>query len=740
MLFSMIFVVGFSFIYLIGQDNVFYQQAAKNAGASLTQQGSEHLTVYGFSSSGNLGFDVNNTGITASIISFWIFNGTTGALLQYKNATTLSSVLPYYLPQGASWSYSSTGYVITGSNQRFIIKVLTARGTTAVGTYPSDLITSSAVNSLVAGGFGSLEMTFSSFTWYDYTSGPVGQTSQSITWQNGCSMQYSGCTTNFDNLCANGRVCALTIDGTTYNNCNSVQICKVTLTTSEANDVIILTSYETSSSIHISSISDSAGLTWLDRKTLANSGQGGTTEEWYAIAANPLSSDTITVTYSSSSTTAGITAFGIAGANTASPFDSNLASPVTNTGSSSSPSVSITTHNSPDIIIGVVSCLGTTGSHGNNPSITVGSGFAQAAGESSPNCANDEAIPEYEIVSSTQNGLSVPFSLSSSTSWSIIGDAIVASVSSSSWIVDVAHPHPGSLTPEGFTANCYVNANNYYVCTYDQVPMVLSVNITNDDPSLGTIVLDSETNMWVTETCDFGSTEGNCPNGNPVYVFYAINVNPTTGAISSLNQGSFSQIVIPYGTTKTLYYGGEFDLSLNSFNDVALASYNSQGQQLSYYGQFAVFLLFAGTKITQTSIQSYGQNIPFESTSAADNLGWYSETPTTCTAGQQSNFQLKINDSAFANVNYGINKIVLNASDFNSISVGTPPSGWTDSVSNGFITWNAGTPIGINTALTFPWSGTPPAGDTGQQLILPLVIYWNGGTVTVQSQAEVCND
>ncbi len=740
MLFSMIFVVGFSFIYLIGQDNVFYQQAAKNAGAQVTQQGSEHLLVYGFSSSGNLGFNVNNTGITASVISFWIFNGTSGALLQYKNTTTLSSVLPYYLTQGNSWTYSNTGYVITGSNERFIIKVLTARGNTFVGTYPSDLITSSAVNSLVAGGFGSLEMTFSSFTWYDYTSGPSGQTSQTVNYQDGCSLGYAGCTTNFDNLCANGKVCALTTDGTNYNNCNSVQTCQISLTTSETNDVIILTSYETSSSIHITGISDGAGLTWHDRKTLSNSGQGGTTEEWYAIAVNPLSSDTITVTYSSSSTTAGLTVFGIAGANIASPFDSNLASPVTNTGSSSSPSVSITTKNAPDIIIGIASCLGTTGHGGNNPTITVGTGFTQAAGASATQCASDYAIPEYEIVSSTQSGLSVPFSLSSSQSWSIISDAIVAAVSSSSWVIDLAHPHPGSLTPEGFQTGCYVNVNNYYICTYNEVPMAFSVNITNDDPSLGTIVLNSESNLWVSEVCDFGSTEGNCPNGNPVYVFYSVNVNPATGAISSVNQGSFSQIVIPYGATKTLYYASEFDLSLNSFNYVALSSYNTAGQQLSYYGQFSVFLLFAGTKITQTSIQSYGQNIPFESTSAADNLGYYLETPTTCTAGTQSSFSLTINDSAFADSDYGINKIVLNASDFNSISVGTPPSGWTDSVSNGFITWTAGTQIGINTALTFPWKGTPPAGDTGQQLVLPLVLYWSGGTVTVQSQATVCND
>ena len=739
----MIFVIGFSFIYLVSQDNLFYQQAAKNNNSALSEEGSEHLTVYGFSSSGNLGFNVNNTGITASIISFWIFNGTSGSLLEYMNATytcvsgsctKTSGVLPYAIAQGSSWTYSNTGFVIASSSERFILKILTQRGTAAIGTYPSDLLTSSAVNSLVAGGFGSLQMSFSSFNWYDYDSGPAAQSSESISYSDGCS--YNQCTTYFDNVCANGKLCGLGIDGSSYNGCTHAQTCQVTLTTANPNDVIILTGYETSSSIHISSISDGDGLTWHTRKQLSNSGQGGETEEWYAIASTALSSDTITVTYSSSSTTGGITAFGISGANTNSPFDPNLASPVTNTGSSSTPSVSLTTTNANDLIIGIVSCYKSSGFS----TITVGSAFTQAAGPANPQCSSEYGVPEYETVSSTQSGLAVGFSLSSTASWSMIGDAVEAAVSSSSWVVDLANPHQGSLTPEGFTAGCYVTSGEDQICTYDEVPMVFSVNITNDDPSLGTIVLNSETNIWITETCDFGSTEGNCPAGNPVFIFYGINVNPTTGAISSTTQGSYSQIVIPYGATKTLYYGAEFDLSLNNFNYVALSSYNANGQQLSYYGEFAVFLLFSGTKITQQSIEAYGQNIPFESTSAADNLGSYSETPMTCTAGQQSDFELTVDDSPFSNTNYGVNKIVLNASAFNSITAPSPPSGWSSSISNGFITWTAGTQITPGGSLTFPWDGTPPSSASGQRLILPLAMYWSGGTVVQQSQAEVCND
>jgi hypothetical protein len=534
--FAMILVIGVSFFYLIGQDNLFYQQSAKDNSAQITSQESEHLTVYGFSTAGELGLDVNNTGITASIISYWIYNGTSGALLpnEYKNATTITSApsycgcLPHYIAAGSSWNYSNTGVVISSSSQRFIIKVLTARGSTAVGTYPSALLTSSSVDALVAGGFGSLQMSFTSFNWYDYTSGPPSQSSQDVVWSNSQNCNYNTCTTYFDNLCANGAACS-----------------------------------------------------------------GG------------------------------------------------------------------------------------------------------------------------------------------------------------SYVVDLAHPHPGSLSPEGYISSCQTGSgshgsNSYENCYYNEVPMVFSVSITNDDPNLGTIVLDSETNIWITESCDFGTTESPCANGNPVFVFYAINVNPTTGAItdSTTGSGSFSQIVIPYGATKTLYYGAASDLSLAPLNYVALSAFNTQGQQLSYYGQFSVFMLFSGTKITQQSIQTYGQNIPFESTNAADNLGYYSETPTTCTAGTQSTFSLSINDSVFSNNQYGINEIVLNASAF-TVGTVTPPSHWTDSVSSGFITYTASSNSYLITngaQLTFTWKGTPPSSASGEQLILPLEIYWNGGTVTVQSQAEVCND
>jgi hypothetical protein len=516
----MIFTIGFGFIYLIGQDNLFYQQAAKSNNAQQSQQGLEHLQVYGYAAGNNLGFYVNNSGIAVSIISYWILSQTNNALLQYQNM----SKTPQYLSPSASWTVSSTGVALSNSSSKYIIKVLTARGTSAIGTYPSNQLTDAAVNSLVAGGFGSLQMTFSSFTWYDYSSGPVNQVQLT---QNGgycgygnqCgSCQYDTCNYYFTNLCAKGQQC-----------------------------------------------------------------NGG------------------------------------------------------------------------------------------------------------------------------------------------------------SWAVDLAHPFQGSRMPEGYESSCQVSGrySQTQTCYFDEVPVVFSVNITNDDPGLADIVLNSESNLWVVETCDSGIAEGNCVSvGNPVFVFYLMNVNPTTGAISSVNQGTFSEIQIPYGTTKTLYYGSLYDLSLNSYNYVALTSATNSNPY--YYGQFAVFLLFAGTKIAQSGLQVYGQNIPFESTTVGDNLGWYSQTPLSTSSGAVTSFTLQVNNSAFSYTGATINQVVVNASAFSSVSVTSSPSGWSHSVSSGIITWTSTGGIGPNSYGNFGWKGTAPTVSGTVQELIPIYIYWSSGVVTELQAAAVC--
>jgi hypothetical protein len=534
-MFAMLFTIGFYYFYFISQDNNFYQQAQQNSDALQSQQYNEHLVVYGITSNGNLGFTVNNTGIATQISAFWIFNGTTPVLLQYKNSTTLPNVLPQPIGQGGSWSYTNTSLLVSSSTQRYTIKVLTMRGTQAIGTYPSNIVSSQGESTVEASSIGSLIMTFSTFNWYDYSSGPSG----SYTGSPPSSCSYNGgCNQYFDNLCSNGKLC-----------------------------------------------------------------------------------------------------------------------------------------------------------------------------------------------------------------------------SGSSYVVDLNHPHSGSLMPEGYNlcttssqtqgGGSHQNTVTTQNCNYWQVPMVVSMTVTNEDPNLGNIILNSESNLWITETCDFGTTEGVCPNGNPVFVFYLVNVNPATGAVSSTSQGSFAQVIIPYGTSKTIYFGSSYDLSQNSFGPVALTTYSSTGEQnVNYYGEFATFLLFSGTKVTATTVTPYGQNIPFESLIASDNLAYFSETPMTCKAGTQSTFSLTLNNSNFSPPDQstygddGINELVVNATAFTLGTLPSAPSGWTgtlNSPNTGYITWSGGL-IKNGTSVTFSWKGTPLAGDLGTQIIIPMTIYWASGSFTTLSVAEVCND
>ena len=103
----------------------------------------------------------------------------------------------------------------------------------------------------------------------------------------------------------------------------------VTLTTSNANDVIIL--YIAQSGATVNSVSDAAGLTWHQR-AVAGSGSN-TIYEYYAIASNALSADAITVEFSNRPALVDLNAFGISGANTSSPFDTSvLTTPASSTG------------------------------------------------------------------------------------------------------------------------------------------------------------------------------------------------------------------------------------------------------------------------------------------------------------------------------------------------------------------------------------------------------------------------
>lgn len=204
---------------------------------------------------------------------------------------------------------------------------------------------------------------------------------------------------------------AMTIDGSATNSPASTSTPTVTLSTTLTNDVIILfAKHNSGTSANITSVSDTAGLTWTKRKQGLWNGTNADQELWYAVSSSALTSDVITATFGAS-VGARLTAFGINGANTGTPFDSNVSLPGSTTSATSPTAVSINTTNANDMIITQYVCGGCTLT--SRPS-----GFTQVIATGS---VTDVA---YEVVSSAQTGLSVSYSVTTPNPNAMIVDAV----------------------------------------------------------------------------------------------------------------------------------------------------------------------------------------------------------------------------------------------------------------------------------------------------------------------------
>ena len=144
------------------------------------------------------------------------------------------------------------------------------------------------------------------------------------------------------------------------------------------------------------------------------------TEEWYAYTTLPLTSDSITVNIAASTKKFAINVFGVSGANVFSPFDPNSAVPATASGSSTTPSVSVSTSNANDMILGLFMQNG-------GSTTTPGSGFSTITSAKSTGTLT-MMYSEDEVVTSAQSGLSVKATYATSNAWMVIGDALEKAV------------------------------------------------------------------------------------------------------------------------------------------------------------------------------------------------------------------------------------------------------------------------------------------------------------------------
>lgn len=203
-----------------------------------------------------------------------------------------------------------------------------------------------------------------------------------------------------------------------------------TLTTTRSDDIVIaiVAAERTSGSFpQVTSISDTAGLTWTLRKRLTFTGGRHTNpqavELWWAYAPSPLTADVITANFVANDNTI-ITTFAIAGANTSAPWDTNGSLPATNTdvtGSSTDPSVSGVSTTASNIM-----ALAMWGSGNNsNPIGTAPSGFTEIAHVNATSGTDWEyGSSAYGVFTSALSSATVTFG-ELELDWGMIVDAIV---------------------------------------------------------------------------------------------------------------------------------------------------------------------------------------------------------------------------------------------------------------------------------------------------------------------------
>jgi flagellin-like protein len=232
----------------------------------------------------------------------------------------------------------------------------------------------------------------------------------------------------------NNAVLTLAIDGTTTSEFSTATAATFGISTTDSNDIIVVlvTNEDTTNHVlrTVSSVTGT-GLSFAKRSggTIGTSPYSDA-EVWWAVAASPLNTEDITVTLSGATDDCSIVAFGVNGANTASPWDPNVSVPAVATATTASiPSVSgVSTSNAHDMVLGFTGVLSSADAA--FPTETVGSGFtlATAAQVNTGGTGRSEAAAEYKIVSATQASSTVAFGTTTDAAdnWVMIGDAIQA--------------------------------------------------------------------------------------------------------------------------------------------------------------------------------------------------------------------------------------------------------------------------------------------------------------------------
>jgi hypothetical protein len=229
----------------------------------------------------------------------------------------------------------------------------------------------------------------------------------------------------------------IAIDGTDYTNVHAsggiptVSFATTSISTANSPDLILIVGaiFDNGSTVATPSPYDHAGLLHFRERTVGTisfPSYNAQLFEFWAISNTPLSSDKVNVTLTQPELGLSYKIFGISGYNTTSPFDPGLSVAPPHEGNNANPSVSVTTADPTDMIIGMAYIAG-------GPNVTPGNGFncvgkANACGSFG---TSPVAFAEYQVFSTAQTGVTVSASLTSSQTgnatreqWVMSADAV----------------------------------------------------------------------------------------------------------------------------------------------------------------------------------------------------------------------------------------------------------------------------------------------------------------------------
>jgi hypothetical protein len=192
------------------------------------------------------------------------------------------------------------------------------------------------------------------------------------------------------------------------------------LTTKNPDDLIVA-EVTANGAVPASSCSDTSSLTWHSRvANMYPAGGSPAVVELYAVSTNALSSDKITCWLAITGNLS-LIVFGVSGANLTSPFDPSGSLPASAVGGSGSePSVSVTTSNGPDMIVGTVSNMYSPASY--DPPYGNFTFLTWAAANETKGTPPGESVAYNVVDEPGTYGLS--FEAPSTARWTVVADAI----------------------------------------------------------------------------------------------------------------------------------------------------------------------------------------------------------------------------------------------------------------------------------------------------------------------------